>query len=116
MPGTSAGSAVARLAADGPAVSRLVIARDGFENRPPRLAQALERCRTAAGRLPAVQVVQPPGSSRQARHRPPQRPGVVPGLPHGPTAPGAGCLRLVAADRDRVAEILAMEREPTWVR
>jgi hypothetical protein len=65
VPGTSAGSAVALLAADARTVNRLVIVTDGYENRPPRLAQALERCRTATGQLPAVYLVQPSGSGRQ---------------------------------------------------
>jgi hypothetical protein len=65
VPGTSAGSAVVRLAADGRTVRRLVIVTDGYENRPPRLAQALERYRTATGHLPAISIVQPSGSGRQ---------------------------------------------------
>jgi hypothetical protein len=42
-----------------------VLVTDGYENRPPRLAQALERYRAATGQLPAVYLVQPSGSGRQ---------------------------------------------------
>ena len=63
--GTSAGAAVERLAADRRLVSRLVVITDGYENRPPRLAAAVERYRAALGRRPALHLVQPAGTGRQ---------------------------------------------------
>ena len=63
--GTSVGAAVERLAADRRLVSRLVVVTDGYENRPPRLAPALERYRAALGRRPAIHLVQPAGTARQ---------------------------------------------------
>jgi hypothetical protein len=63
--GTSVGAAVERLAADRRLVSRLVIVTDGYENRPPRLASALERYRAALGRRPVIHLVQPAGTARQ---------------------------------------------------
>jgi hypothetical protein len=65
LPGTSAGAGVERLIADVRAVDRIVVVSDGMENRPPRLAQSLERYVTATSRRPAVHVVQPAGSGRQ---------------------------------------------------
>jgi hypothetical protein len=65
VPGTSAGSAVEQLGQDGWSVSRLVIVTDGYENRPPRLAPAYERYRTATGQRPAVCLVQPAETALQ---------------------------------------------------
>jgi hypothetical protein len=64
-PGTSAGAAVEKLAADRRAVSRLVIVTDGYENRPPRLPSAIERYRSLTGMRPAVYLVQPANTALQ---------------------------------------------------
>jgi hypothetical protein len=63
--GTSAGAAVERLAADRRRVSRFLLITDGYENRPPRLASAVERYRAALGQRPALQLVQPAGTGPQ---------------------------------------------------
>jgi hypothetical protein len=65
LAGTSAGAAVERLAADRRLVNRFVLITDGYENRPPRLAPAIERYRAALGRRPAIHLVQPAGTALQ---------------------------------------------------
>ncbi len=63
--GTSLGSAVEKLAADGHRVSRLVVVSDGYENRPPRLASALDRYRNQTGQRPLLHLVQPAEAGSQ---------------------------------------------------
>jgi hypothetical protein len=63
--GTSVGAAVERLAGDRRLVSRLVIITDGYENRPPRLAPAIERYRATMSQRPIIHLVQPAGTARQ---------------------------------------------------
>ncbi len=64
-PGTSLGAALDRLAAEGGAVSRLVLVTDGYENRPPRFVSAYERYRSSTGRRPTIHLVQPTGAAQQ---------------------------------------------------
>lgn len=64
-PGTSPGAAVERLGRDRYTVSCLVLVTDGYENRPPRLAPAFERYRTATGQRPTINLVQPADTALQ---------------------------------------------------
>jgi len=58
---TSCGAALADL----PAVERLVIVTDGWENRAPRLVDALPAYIHRVGRAPSIHLMQPAGSGWQ---------------------------------------------------
>jgi hypothetical protein len=112
VPGTSVGAAIERLAADAKPVSRLVIVADGYENRPPRLAPALERYRAVTGERPSVHLVQPAGSARQLAVdlRTAQLPFTIFTVDQHLLGLDALIASLVAgAADDRVAQILAYE-------